>query len=983
MKFLCALIGGFLGWGIGDLLGAIVGVALGPILVAMLQKQGDPEPAAPGAARPGLEARLQALEREVAALRSEVRRLGGEAAAEAATPTSAQGRVADPPAPLATPPAGPVRAPEPVGPRLSEAAAAAALAGRPASADSDRTTGPAVPPALPPAPAVPATAEPAPAERRPLPRPAAVPQEPARPPAAPAVPLRDRLPPGLSRWIFGGNTIVKVGVLILFLGLAFLLRYAAERVTLPVELRYAGVALVGAVLLGLGWRLRERSDAAGGHGYGVILQGAGIGVFYLTALTALKLHPQLLPATAAFAFMAGVSVLGSVLAVRQNALWLALVSVAEGFAAPVLVSTGGGNHVALFSYLAILDLGIFGMAWFRAWRPLNLVGLTGTLTLAGAWAERHYRDELYASTQAFLLLFFLLFTAIGVLFARRALAEGDDAAEAGLPLSARAGRALSQVGRVDSALVFGVPLASFGLQYGLVSGHEWGPAWAAFGYATFYLLLGGVLLRGGHLRYSLLGEAYAIVGVIFATLSIPLALEGAWTGATWAVEAAGMYWLGARQRRPYARGFGLLVLGAALLRLLASLGLDLGPGTPLLTGSRLGVVLCGAGALAVWAVGRRLPADTRPAWEQHALAWLPWSIAAAVAAWVWMLLVPLWASVVCAWLALACFTAPGRRAGRDAGTDRLGAARPGPGGAGCHPAWRCPQRDAERWLGGPGRGAADRLAAAAECGAVGPPAAAGRGPGPRRLDAGRQPGPGRRAGGAGLEPAVRDAGRPGGAGLALAGAGRALGRPEAGPSGAGARRDGPAGRRGGRPAVVRRAALERHRPERPLGAAGADADRPAGRRPGAPPDTPAARAGEWCRAPVGRGRLVAGLVEPAAAAGRLATAAAARRTGRRPGRMGRLGAAELDRGGAARPLAPLAGAGPGERADAAGLGAVRADRPGHRRAAALGPLGLGGVAAGAGLAPPAAAPAARLVEPAGAAMAAPARLLAVPAAGRA
>ena len=43
-------------------------------------------------------------------------------------------------------------------------------------------------------------------------------------------------------WLFGGNTVLRVGVVLLFLGLAFLLRYATEGVEVPVELRYMGVA---------------------------------------------------------------------------------------------------------------------------------------------------------------------------------------------------------------------------------------------------------------------------------------------------------------------------------------------------------------------------------------------------------------------------------------------------------------------------------------------------------------------------------------------------------------------------------------------------------------------------------------------------------------------------------------------------------------------------------------------------------------------
>jgi len=72
---------------------------------------------------------------------------------------------------------------------------------------------------------------------------------PSRPAPAPT-PKKPPAPPSqieilLRRWIFGGNPIVKIGVLILFLGLAFLLRYASEHVVVPIELRYAGCWSVG------------------------------------------------------------------------------------------------------------------------------------------------------------------------------------------------------------------------------------------------------------------------------------------------------------------------------------------------------------------------------------------------------------------------------------------------------------------------------------------------------------------------------------------------------------------------------------------------------------------------------------------------------------------------------------------------------------------------------------------------------------------
>ena len=58
-----------------------------------------------------------------------------------------------------------------------------------------------------------------------------------------------------------GNLVVRVGILILFLGVAFLLKYAAEHTVVPLSLRLGGAAAGGLVLLGIGWRLRQSAGS--------------------------------------------------------------------------------------------------------------------------------------------------------------------------------------------------------------------------------------------------------------------------------------------------------------------------------------------------------------------------------------------------------------------------------------------------------------------------------------------------------------------------------------------------------------------------------------------------------------------------------------------------------------------------------------------------------------------------------------------------
>ena len=60
-------------------------------------------------------------------------------------------------------------------------------------------------------------------------------------------------------WLTGGNALVRVGVVVLFFGVAFLLKYAYEHTHVPIEVRLIGVALGAVVMLVIGWRLRQRS----------------------------------------------------------------------------------------------------------------------------------------------------------------------------------------------------------------------------------------------------------------------------------------------------------------------------------------------------------------------------------------------------------------------------------------------------------------------------------------------------------------------------------------------------------------------------------------------------------------------------------------------------------------------------------------------------------------------------------------------------
>lgn len=535
MTLWAVIIGALFGWIAGDFEG--LGLLAGGIVGLLAGK--------------GIERGIRAeVARELEPLRAIVERLAAERLAAAGSPTT--GATAAP-APLQAAPEQPV-APEST--FVSEPAAGSLLSEM-------------APPAAgpwnfePPPPMVPAeSAEPV------------EPAEPARPGMVEVLVARAR------DWLLGGNTIVRLGLVVLFVGLAFLANYAAQAGLLPIELRLAAIAAVGVALLVAGFRSRLARP-----GFGLALQGGGVAVIYLTLFAAARLF-AVAPLVAALALMVAVCALGCALALLQQSQALALTAFAGGFAAPLLVGQEGGSALALFGYFTVLNLAILFIAQRRSWRLLNLLGFFATFGIGALWGATGYRPADYWTAQAFLVVSVLIYVATAVLYTRRTPGP------------------LGNV--VDATLLFGPALAGFGLQAALVADRDYGAAFAALGFAAIYL--GTVALtrrRPESLR--LMHEAMIAIAVGFVTLAVPLALGARWTSAVWALEGAGAFFVGMRQARWLPRLFGLLLQAVAALLFLASFGMD--PAAPPFVNADFvgGALIAGALLLTAWWLRQPLP----------------------------------------------------------------------------------------------------------------------------------------------------------------------------------------------------------------------------------------------------------------------------------------------------------------------------------------------------------------------------------------
>ncbi|MDR1200155.1 MAG: DUF2339 domain-containing protein [Tannerellaceae bacterium] len=176
---------------------------------------------------------------------------------------------------------------------------------------------------------------------------------------------KERTPFNYEKYI-GENLFGKIGILILIIGMGFFVKYAIDNNWINEVLRTILGFAVGGGLIALSWVLRKKY-----HAFSSILAGGGFAIFYVTVAIAYHYY-GLFGQSVAFIILVLFTMLMSGLAVLYDRRELALVALVGGFVAPFLVSNGSGNYMILFTYVLILDMGMFGLSLYKKWGELPI-----------------------------------------------------------------------------------------------------------------------------------------------------------------------------------------------------------------------------------------------------------------------------------------------------------------------------------------------------------------------------------------------------------------------------------------------------------------------------------------------------------------------------------------------------------------------------------------------------------------------------------
>ncbi len=308
-----------------------------------------------------------------------------------------------------------------------------------------------------------------------------------------------------------------VGIIAILLGVVFFLKYAFDNNWIgPVGQVSLGIVF-GIALLLVGEYFRAKYAR-----YSQIITGGGIGVLYLSLWAAFAVF-SLIDTTTVLGSMSLVTITSALLAIRYDAIYIAVLGVIGGFATPVLLAKGIDNEILLLTYVLTLNLGVLFIAFFKNWRPLNILTFAGTYLVFTSWYSSFYKPVDLLITFVFLTLLFVIFSFVWVVYS---LIYDKKIEETDLFL-----------------MVFNA-FAYFGYSYMLLlPGYKVYLGFFAFSLSVYYLIFGYIAYTKFKAE-SVLTLGQLGISIIFLTVAVPLQVKSNLITLIWAVEGAVILWLG-------------------------------------------------------------------------------------------------------------------------------------------------------------------------------------------------------------------------------------------------------------------------------------------------------------------------------------------------------------------------------------------------------------------------------------------------------
>ncbi|MDZ4748385.1 MAG: DUF2339 domain-containing protein [Saprospiraceae bacterium] len=363
----------------------------------------------------------------------------------------------------------------------------------------------------------------------PIPKPPAtqIPQSISRPPD---IPFFRTPPPRKSKseieQFVGSNLINKIGIAITIIGVAIGAKYSIDHDLISPLARILLGYAIGIGLLGFGFKLKRAYTD-----FSAVLVSGAIAILYFITYAAYSFY-SLFPQVAAFMLMALFTIMTIAAALNYNRQVIAHIGLVGAYAVPFLLSENAGNVTVLYTYMAIINIGVLIISVRKYWKPLYYSSFILTWIIFSLWYFTEYQADTHFSIfWIFACLFFLTFYFIFISYKLR----HHEKFQAN-----------------DVLLILSNSFIFYGLGYTVLDHHIDGSQLLGLftlGNAAIHLGVTLFIYQQKAADRNLFSMVAGLV-LVFITMAIPVQLDGSWVTLLWAGEAALLFRIGKMRNDP-------------------------------------------------------------------------------------------------------------------------------------------------------------------------------------------------------------------------------------------------------------------------------------------------------------------------------------------------------------------------------------------------------------------------------------------------
>lgn len=341
----------------------------------------------------------------------------------------------------------------------------------------------------------------------------------------------------------GENLINKVGILITVIGVVIGAKYSIENNLISPLTRIILGYLVGLALLGFGFKLKVKYES-----YSAVLVSGAIAILYFITFAAYDFY-ALFPQVIAFGIMLLCTVFGVVAALNYNRQVIAHIGLVGAYAVPFLLSNNTGNALVLFTYMAIINIGILVISLKKYWKALYYVSFIFTWLIYGGWSIFSRNNTDFNLAFSFLLIFFLIFY---ITFLAFKILKAE------------------QFKTGDIVLIFFNSFIFYGLGIYLLYSIDQGASFLGLftlANAVIHFLVTLYIYRKKLVDKNLFYLTSGFV-LTFITIAIPVQLDGNWVTLIWVSKAALLFWIGRTKKVSFYEHLSYIMIALATFSLI-------------------------------------------------------------------------------------------------------------------------------------------------------------------------------------------------------------------------------------------------------------------------------------------------------------------------------------------------------------------------------------------------------------------------------